>query len=501
MRLKKVALLSDVTMNLVVKQLEKSSFVDSIKYSYGNIVTLLFQEEDLLKSTDLLVIHSDCYFHHYTLPEIKALHDAIFHFSSSYDGIILMSNYLLYNTSISLKESKGKYNISLPSLELYSNIFYFDFIQVLIEIGLENAYNFTTGHLYQMPYTKIAINELSNKIKQFIHFLSIPEKKVIVADCDNTLWGGILGEDGIENIQCDRNTHGILYLHFQQFLKQKKEEGFLLCLCSKNNFMDVEQVFIEKNMPTLWDDFIIKKINWKPKYKNIQAIAKELNLGLEAFIFIDDSNFEINSINEILPEVTSIKFENSYSNLLSLQDNICFKRKIILKSDVEKTKKYEEENKRNELKNKAYSFDNYIESLEIKNKLLVNLDSDLARLSQMTEKTNQFNFNKEIFNVHQLETFIANGNYVFSYQSADKFGDYGIIGLILVEKDKKNDSWFIRNFLMSCRALGRGIEDSFYQEVIKVLKKDEYIISDIIFKETLKNELALNFYKKIKKQL
>jgi FkbH-like protein len=374
----------------------------------------------------------------------------------------------------------------------------YDFNRSVFGLGIDRSYNFNLGHLYQMPYTKELIDVVTYQIKAYLDFLILPERKAIFLDCDNTLWNGIVGEDGVNGIRCDKNSEGIVYYYFQQFLLKKKKEGFLLCLCSKNNEDEVKNAFEELNMPLKWADFIIKKINWEDKPNNLKAAANELNIGTESFIFIDDSDFELQYVNSILPEIKILKFEKNYKQFLNLIDDFAFKRKVLTPEDFEKNKQYIAEKERKELQINSISFDRYLKSLEIKLEISVNNLNDLVRLSQLTEKTNQFNFNKEHFSVKQLEEFIKDNNLIYSLKVSDKFSDYGTVGLILIEV--KGEKAVLRNYLMSCRALGRNIENDFFQNV-KILLKDKKIeIDSIIFNESSKNEPAKQFYQKIKNE-
>ena len=176
-------------------------------------------------------------------------------------------------------------------------------------------------------------------------------------DCDNTLWKGILGEDGLEGIQCNKNAQGVLFFHFQEFLLEKKKEGFILGLCSKNNEEDVKEAFEKLNMPLKWDDFIIKKVNWQNKAENLKAAAKELNIGTDSFIFIDDNEFELQSVNSMLPEIHTQKADDrtmmSFYNYAMI---IAFKRKRLTKEDLEKNEQYIAEQQRNNAKESVAFF-------------------------------------------------------------------------------------------------------------------------------------------------
>ncbi|MCS6988981.1 MAG: HAD-IIIC family phosphatase, partial [Chloroherpetonaceae bacterium] len=346
------SIISDTTFDLILRKIE--SDVLSLKsYHFGSVVTSLLAPSEKLMSADSIVVHFDSLFHRYSAEELSQILKAVSQFAENYSGNVLVSN--LWNQVFpkSLSETLGEYGDGLKSLERSisalqnaKNVYFYDFQKLISEIGTKNAYNFQLGHLYQMPYTKPVVDALAEMLCSYLTFLVSPEKKVIVVDCDDTLWSGIVGEDGLDKIQCDRNAKGIIHLHFQQFLKQKQREGFLLCLCSKNNEKDVVEAFEKKAMPLRYDDFIIKKINWQPKVQNIQEIAEELSLGLESFIFIDDSQFEIESVNKLLPEVQTFLFEKDYVKFLKITEHFAFKRKRLTEEDKSKTEQYRAEQAR-----------------------------------------------------------------------------------------------------------------------------------------------------------
>jgi FkbH-like protein len=308
------------------------------------------------------------------------------------------------------------------------------------------------------------------------------------------LWGGIIGEDGVEGVRCDYNSDGIVYYQFQKFLKVKKDEGFLLCLCSKNNTDDVKELFDSKKMPLKWDDFIVKKINWNDKHLNISEIATELNLGIDSIIFVDDNDFELNSVSEILRGIKTLKFESDYDRFLGLINDYAFKRKFLTKEDLTKTRQYQEEFARAQEMSASSSIEEYIKNMEIKLDIRKNDFDDFVRLAQMTEKTNQFNFNKRIYSVNDLSTFVDSGKgVIYSLKVSDKHGDYGTVGLILIEFEGEHTQ--VENFLMSCRVLGRRIENDFYNYVVHDLKDRK--VNRIRFVKTSKNRPAEEFYKQI----
>lgn len=347
-----------------------------------------------------------------------------------------------------------------------------------------------------MPYNKEFIVEFSNLLLDTLVFLTNEEKKVIILDCDNTLWNGILGEDGINGVFCDKNVKGNIFYQFQRFLKAKKTEGFLLCLCSKNNESDVKEIFENKNMPLRWNDFILKKVNWEEKYKNIIEISSELNLNESSFIFIDDNEFELNSVKSFTNVNAIFNFRNSYEAFLKITENFAFKRKKILTDDIKKTESYLALIERSNKQNSTSNFEEYLKSLEINLNILENDVNDFDRLSQLTQKTNQFNLNKKDYSKQSLYDWISRNNLIFSLKLSDIYGDYGTVGLLLIEK-VANKEYSVSNFIMSCRALGKKVEYDFFKHVTEILDKRNIKIKEFSFKKSDKNKPAEIFLQNI----
>jgi FkbH-like protein len=495
-----IAILSDITFDLIIKDLEKKYELPIAFYQFDSIIPTLMSQAQMLSDFDVVFVHSDAFFHQSDSDYLNELYLALLHFSQHLKGKLIVSNTLNAFPTTNLKNSIAKQSdlmlkANLDRLIESKNTYIFDFQDIIFNIGIKNAYHFKLGHLYQMPYTKLVLSVLSEKIASYIQFLQAQEKKVIVLDCDNTLWGGVVGEDGFDGIQINKNAKGILYLHFQLFIKQKMKEGFLLAICSKNNENDVKEVFDKKNMPLQWADFVSVRINWDTKVQNLKSIAEELNLGLESFIFIDDSDFEVQSVKEFLPQISTFQMTNIYDDFINLKEAFVFKKKRILAEDLKKSEDYKIEAQRKQLQTQVVDLEDYIKSLNIQATYFLNEKSHIERYAQMTEKTNQFNFNKEIFDVKALEQYIADGNLVYGLSVTDRFGDYGIIALILV--DVQQDKANLRNYLMSCRALGRKIEFNFWNYVKQDIQNKGLIFNEIHFKKTEKNQPAQIFLQQI----
>ena len=500
--IKNLLVLTDIIFDPIKKEINKFIKYSSLDLEYYEDLIVALKTVDLKEkqNKEIIFIHSDQFFHRKPIDWQLSLLITIQNFCLENPNLrIIISN--CFNNSFQLKELKQSmgshfdnyqtYQRELIKIQNIDNSYFFDFSGLINKIGEENSYDYDLGFLYQMPYKKKLIIFFAEELLSFINQLTIEEKKVVVIDCDNTLWNGVVGEDGIDGIYCDKNAKGILFYNFQIFLKNLKSDGFLLCLCSKNNEEDVREVFRKKNMPLIWEDFIIKKINWIQKSENIKDIANQLNVGEDSLIFIDDNPFEINSVKEFTEVGKSILFTKSYKDFLNITKDYIFRKKQILNSDKNKTKLYELEASRKGLERSFQNIDDFINSLNIKLDIRFNDESDFERISQMTEKTNQFNFNKNVFSKNDLLKWMNNKDYIYSLKVTDKFGDYGTVGLMLVKLKNKNA--IIENFLMSCRAIGKKTENTFFQYVLNDLEKQNIKLETILFKETNKNIPAKQF--------
>lgn len=491
--------ISDTVSTPIARELKKTLPELSIEERYEeDLIPALIQWQD--KPADAVYfIHSDQYFRHKPAAWQMQFLQTVHAFAARQTGPVLLSNQL--DDSFEPRAWSGytgrqtsmanRYHQQLEACLSLPNLFVFDLAELVMNIGAAQFYQYNLGHLYQMPYTKPAVKAIADELQQQLQWLQAEEKKVIVLDCDNTLWKGIVGEDGIDGIACDNNADGITYYHFQQFLKNRIEEGLLLCLCSKNNEADVEAAFRKRRMPLQWEDFIIKKINWQDKYTQLQSIAQELNVGISSMIFIDDNLFELNATSAMLPELTTLHFTGDYKDFLHLTRSFHFRKRNILKEDRQRTELYRTEQDRNRLLDETGDMRAFIDALEIEMQIGLNDPKDLERLSQLTGKTNQFNFNKKAYSTRELEEMIETGWKLFSLRVSDKFGDYGLVGLIMARPAAENH--LIENFLMSCRALGKRIEEKFFHQVFTQLQNQGIAPGQIIFTPTERNQPAQNF--------
>jgi FkbH-like protein len=327
------------------------------------------------------------------------------------------------------------------------------------------------------------------------------QKKALVLDCDNTLWKGIIGEDGIEGIGYNSDKKdGVYFEEVHHYIKFLQNEGVILALNSKNNFDDVKNFFTKgKRSIFIWDDFIVKKVNWDTKVTNLRNIAKELNIGLDSLVHIDDSDFEINHINAELPEVMTIQvpknlkdYPNKIKEIIPL-----FLNRFKTNEDSTRSQLYNTEKQRKEEFEKIENIEDFLQSLELKLTIKLNDNANIVRIAQMTQKTNQFNLTTQRYSESEIENLIKQRQHnIFSFSLNDKFGDYGTTGLCIVRyKDSKKV--FIETFLMSCRIIGRNAEYAFFDFLSNYLKMEKIESIESKYIRTFKNEQVSSFYENL----
>ncbi|WP_018016280.1 SDR family NAD(P)-dependent oxidoreductase [Teredinibacter turnerae] len=321
--------------------------------------------------------------------------------------------------------------------------------------------------------------------------LRFTPKKVLVCDCDNTLWGGIVGEDGVEGISIDAG-----HSKLQHLLVNAVNSGFLVCLASKNNLEDVQAVFEQRKDMVLQAEHVTGwKVNWSPKSDNIRNLADELSLGLESFVFLDDNPAEILEVQQQLEAVLCIHIPAG-EHLASFCNDFWFTDRLTITSeDRKRTAMYKGQVLREQEKSRQSSLLDYIEALDIRTQIIPLDDASVARVSQLCLKTNQFNFTTLRLDENAVKLYISEPEkYAYALHVQDKFGDYGLVGAIFLRTH--NNTLHMDNMLLSCRVLGRGIE---YQVLNFVgdLELEGFDDCSIDFKVSAKNTPAIDFLAKV----
>lgn len=371
---------------------------------------------------------------------------------------------------------------------------------IIAEIGLENSFKASNLYRFSAPYTIKFLNRLSENIIDLLLKNELVKQKVLILDCDNTIWKGILGEDGEKNIEFNNTPIGNCFFEVQQIAINLTKNGTILCLCTKNNPEDIKKLLKKNLMPINLKNTSIIKANWNDKSENIKSISRELNLGLDSFIFIDDSEFELSEVKNKLPMVKTFSVPKdiyNYPNFFRKNIVRLFNNKNLTLEDKKRVNYYKHEINRKKHLAKFKNKEKFIDSLELKLKVYTSKQNQnyINRISQMTQKTNQFNLTTKRYTEENIKNFINTKNVqVFTGDVSDKFGDHGKTILAILKKEKKG--FIIDTFLMSCRVIGRELEKSFFDAILKKIKNYKLQIYGTYIK-TEKNEQVKYFYQKL----
>ena len=375
-------------------------------------------------------------------------------------GIVPLSTF--YSFSLEVADQIVELNQKLYSLlRTMAGFYLLDLNKIGALYDIEEMFDPKSDEIGHLPFTQEYYAALGTFLARKIRAYISPPYKVIALDCDNTLWKGVCGEDGPMDVIIDTN-----YAYVQEFLLEKYKEGFLLVLCTKNNEDDVWEVFNRnEGMILKREHLAAHRINWNPKSGNLTSIAKELNLGVDSFIFLDDSNFEIEQMSFSCPEVLSINLPEDTSTFFSFLNHIWeFDIFSVTEEDLQRNNLYKAEKQRKEEQGNYEYLKDFLESLNIKTDLHQLEEKSLDRALQLTLRTNQFNLNGIRRTREEILEYIENPTTLkWIIEVEDRFGNYGLVGLLLAKEIQ--NTLVIETFLLSCRVLGRNIEDFVLSEL------------------------------------
>ena len=350
--------------------------------------------------------------------------------------------------------------------------------------------------LAQMPLNPKLANAFSQWFLRQVDIAGMRRKKCIVADLDNTLWGGILGEDGIDGIKMDGDYPGSAYRFFQQYLLELAQNGILLAICSKNNEADVGEVWEQHPALLVKKEHISAyKINWNDKASNIKEIAEKLNIGLESIVFIDDNPAEREWVRHTLPEVSVPDFPSQpylYPEFAKTLTDNYFSTYRLTDEDLSKTQQYKQNAERQNFQSCFEDYDSYLRNLEIKLTIEPMDNFNIVRMAQMTQKTNQFNLTTHRYTETDLLSLAQKGAWIVGLRAKDRFGEYGMTGLAIMEIN--GNKAIIDTLLLSCRILGKKIEEDFLHHLLLKLKDKGISNVEATYCKTTKNAQTADFY-------
>ena len=386
--------------------------------------------------------------------------------------------------------NKALRNLSKNHNSTYIN----DFNQFVSKYGEKNIFDYRQFHVGDIQISFNFIPTFANELLGYIKPLSGKNKKCIILDLDNTLWGGVIGEDGFDGIELGHTSNGNAFVEFQKELLSLWNQGIILAVNSKNNFDDAMKVIREHpEMILREENFASIQINWNDKAQNIKQISDEINIGLNSFVFFDDDKINQERIHQEFPEILTIdlpKDPSQYAPILKdLNDFNVLQR---TQEDAKRGEMYTQQKERKKLENSVSDLNEFLKQLDITVKIKKSNKFLIPRISQLTLKTNQFNLTTKRYQEEEIENLSNNTNYeVGCAQVIDKFGDNGITGAFIVKKNEK--VWVIDTFLLSCRIMGRGVENAILSEILKQAKNNDIDEIKAEFIPTEKNQPAENF--------
>jgi FkbH-like protein len=340
---------------------------------------------------------------------------------------------------------------------------------------------------------------LSRELAELIAGLRRPAKKVLVLDLDNTLWGGVVADDGLEGIELgDTSPRGEAFKAFQKAIIALKQRGVLLAVASKNDLARAEEVFLKHpEMVLRLDDFVAFKANWEPKSENIRAIAAELNLGLDSLVFADDNPAEIEIVRQFAPAVAPLALGQDPAQYVALlQDSRYFEPRSITAEDGERTRQYQADVQRRELSASVTDMDSYLASLEMEGAISEFTPVDVPRIAQLINKSNQFNLTTRRRSEAEVAALLSRPEFVtFTFRLKDKFGDHGLISVIVAEV--RGETLSIDTWLMSCRVLKRQVEDEVLNEIVRLARARNCCQVEGIYLPTPKNGMVCDLYSQL----
>lgn len=493
-------------INAVVRSGDYDNIVqDAAKFNDSDLIIIFWEAANLIDGLQYkanlmddaaieLFVSKTCTEIDFALASLQSTSQIVF---NKFSSIVFTNNNI----------KKNKFDIICNKLNAFlekkqqRNLLLIDIENIIASVSVQKSVDFRFYYSSKALYTIEFYKKYVSHIKNVIFSSKGKSKKALIFDCDNTLWKGILGEDGFDKIEMSgKSKNGVLFEEIQSMAVDLSKKGILIGLCSKNNAEDVENVINHHTDMIIRNEHIsIKKINWDDKVSNLKTIAKELNIGLDSLVFIDDSDFELGFIKSLLPEVTLIKVPtNLYEYPSLVRENLSlFYSNSESAEDAKRTELYKQEVLRADEQKTFDNIENYLQSLQLAITIFLNPTNLIPRLSQLTQKTNQFNLTTKRYSEADISKFMNSNDFInVAFEVADKYGDAGVVGICILALNKENKTASIDSFLMSCRVIGRNIETAFLNFLLKYLEDIGIEIVEAQYIRTLKNSQVGDFYNK-----
>lgn len=427
---------------------------------------------------------------------------------SATQATLLVSNFPLPAIpALGIADTAEAYGETAFSLELnlelmrrlraYGRVQILDVNRTASRLGYARAFDERMFHISKMDWTEALMAGIGQEVARHVVGAKGAAKKCLALDVDNTLWGGIVGEDGPTGVKVGHgDAESEAFLAFQQRIHALKDRGILLALCSKNNPADVEEAFrLRDEMPLRLEDFSAYAIGWESKHQGLAKIASDLNIGIDALVFIDDNPAEIVLIRQMLPTVECVLLPADPSAYVAALDALAsFEKSVVLADDVNKTRQYHEAAERSRFSSAHDNMNDYLAQLQMEVSIGPVDADNLQRVHQLFSKTNQFNVTTKRYTLGELEAMLQLPEHHLGMAALrDRFGDLGIIAaFILIEE---GGTLHIDSLLMSCRAMGRGVETTLMNFIkLQFGEREDLTALTAEFVPTAKNKPAANYF-------
>lgn len=383
-------------------------------------------------------------------------------------------------------------------LEKSSNAFMIDTAARVNEVGIANAYDYRMAVNASMPFQLDFLAKMALDSAKIVSNHEGRIAKCLILDLDNTIWGGIIGDDGMEGIEIGELGIGKAFKHLQYWAKSLKERGIILAVCSKNEETVAKEPFgSHPEMVLKLEDISIFVANWESKAENIKYIQKVLNIGFDSMVFVDDNPMERDIVRKMIPNVIVPEMPKDpvdympYLRSLDLFSTVNYSI-----GDKDRTKQYQEEAKRIQVQSSFNSIEEYLKSLDMEAELGSFNDFYVPRIAQLTQRSNQFNPRTQRYSEEEIRKIISSDHYYSLYVVLkDKFGDYGLISNLILKKE--TDSLFIENWVMSCRVLKRQVEELVINSVIDIARRNSIKKIQAEYIPSAKNSLVKELFTKL----
>lgn len=374
-----------------------------------------------------------------------------------------------------------------------------DALAVQIDLGKEAFFNAPLYYSSKMPVAMNALPALAKTVTDILTAMSGDIKKCVILDLDNTLWGGVIGDDGLAGIEIGDLGKGHVFYDLQLWLKQLKDYGIILAVCSKNDEKTAKEPF-EKHpeMVLSLDDIALFVANWDDKVLNIKLIQESLNIGMDSIVFLDDNPFERNLVREKIPGIVVPELPEDPSKWLSfLQRQNYFETVSYTGAGSDRTNLYKAEFERKKLEQTVETIDDYLEGLKMVGKAAPFEEVLYPRIAQLTQRSNQFNLRTVRYTENDIEAIAKDEGFVnICFRLSDRFGDQGLVAVVIMKK-RADKSLFMDTWLMSCRVLKRGMEEFVINTVVRTAVDNGFDRIYAEYLETPKNMMVKDIYEKM----